>query len=146
MAGSQKQPVCPSPGEHKQTPCVHTRTDCAHEAVSRGANGTRELNVTLIRTWSLHKRGKVRKDVLGQLTRLECRWQASCTQLSGVEFTLIPVPGLWTGSPTPRKHIERPGGDLQGHFSLTLMWFTKNTVFVSRVQRMERECRQSKGK
>ena len=36
----QKQPVCPSPGEHKQIPCIHTTMDCAHEAVSKGANRT----------------------------------------------------------------------------------------------------------
>ena len=95
----QKQPVCPSPGEHKQIPCIHTTMDCAHEAVSKGANRTWQPNVTLILTWSLRKRGKARKDGLGQLTRMECGWQISYTQLSGVKFTVIPVPCLQTESP-----------------------------------------------
>lgn len=42
VGGSQEAACVSITREHKQTPCIHTRTDCAHEAVSRGANGTRD--------------------------------------------------------------------------------------------------------
>lgn len=36
---SQKQTVCPPPGEHEQTPRIHTTAHCVREVVSKGLTG-----------------------------------------------------------------------------------------------------------